>query len=344
MDSIGRRGGLVSGLFLGLLGAGIAAWAVASSFMWGFLAALFMMGIANAAIVLGRFVAAEVHPPFERGRAISNVVVGGTVGAIVGPLLVAPSGEFVNRYGLDELTGPYLASLVLFFLAVLVIGFGLKPDPGALGKAIARLYPEPSLAQNESRSLPQIFRQPRVFIAVLTMVIGQMVMVMVMVITALHMSDHQHNLGQVSLVISAHTVGMFAFSIVSGQLADRWGRGPVILIGAATLLLSCLAAPLSPDVLPLAISLFLLGFGWNFCFVGGSTLLADQLSPAERARTQGFNDLLVGLASATASLSSGLIFAAVGFGTMAMIGAAFSIVPLAGGLLLGRNRLRHQEI
>jgi len=105
-------------------------------------------------------------------------------------------------------------------------------------------------------------------------------------------------LGDISIVISAHTFGMYAFSIVSGQLADRWGRGPVIIIGSVSLILACLGATISPDVLPLGAALFLLGLGWNFCYVGGSTLLADQLTPVERARTQGFNDLLVGLAGA----------------------------------------------
>jgi len=123
-------------------------------------------------------------------------------------------------------------------------------------------------------------------------------------------------------------VGMYAFSIISGRLADRWGRGQVIIFGSATLVLACIAATISPDVLPLGVALFLLGLGWNFCFVGGSTLLADQLSPAERARTQGFNDLLVGLASAIGSLSSGFIFAALGFNTMSLISAVFAFIPL----------------
>jgi MFS family permease len=125
---------------------------------------------------------------------------------------------------------------------------------------------------------------------------------------------------------------MYGFSMISGRLADRWGRGPVIISGAATLLLACFAATLSPEVLPLAVSLFLLGLGWNFCFVGGSTLLADQLSPAERARTQGFNDLLVGMASAFASLGSGVIFASLGYIVMALAGATFSLVPLVAAI------------
>jgi MFS family permease len=93
-------------------------------------------------------------------------------------------------------------------------------------------------------------------------------------------------------------------------------------------LLACITAPLSPNVLPLAVSLFLLGLGWNFCFVGGSTLLADQLSPNERARTQGINDLLVGLASAMGSLGSGLVFAASGYLVIALVSGALALLPL----------------
>ena len=82
----------------------------------------------------------------------------------------------------------------------------------------------------------------------------------------------------------------------------------------------------------------LLGLGWNFCYVGGSTLLADQLSPLERARTQGFNDLLVGLASAIGSLSSGYIFSALGYNTMALIASAVAVVPFLMAFIWQRNK------
>jgi MFS family permease len=189
----------------------------------------------------------------------------------------------------------------------------------------------------------EIFRQPAAMVALLSMVLGQMVMVLVMVITSLHMRGHNHGLTDISIVISSHTFGMYAFSIVSGRLADRWGRGPVIAAGSATLMLACLAATISPDVLPLGVALFLLGLGWNFCYVGGSTLLADQLSPLERARTQGTNDLLVGLASAIGSLSSGFIFAALGYNVMAYVSAIFSVIPFAVAFLwMQRNARRIQ--
>lgn len=327
MDLVGRRNGITLGLVLGVTGAGVIVLAANQSLLLLMFPGMVLMGFGNAAVLLGRFSAAEVNPPEKRGAAISNVVLGGTVGAIFGPLLVGPMGVLSLRLGMDELTGAYIASMVLFGIASVIIFLGLRPDPREVGKQVADLYPD-SAPGGAARSIGTILREPAALTAVTAMALGQVVMVAIMVITSLHMRGHNHQLGDISAVISAHTLGMYAFSIVSGRLADRWGRGPVILTGAATLLLACLTAPLSPDVLPLAVSLFLLGLGWNFCFVGGSTLLADQLSPAERARTQGVNDLLVGLASATGSLGSGLVFAATNYLVITITAGALSLIPL----------------
>jgi MFS family permease len=327
MDLVGRRNGIALGLLLGVAGAGTVVVAANQSLLWLMFPGMALMGFGNAAVLLGRFSAAEVNPPEKRGAAISNVVLGGTVGAIFGPLLVGPMGELSLRLGMDELAGAYMASLVLFGIASAIIFLGLRPDPRDVGKQVAALYPD-SAPDGAARPISVILREPAALTAVTAMVLGQVVMVAIMVITSLHMKGHNHQLGEISTVISAHTLGMYAFSVVSGRLADKWGRGRVILTGAATLLLACLAAPLSPDVMPLAVSLFLLGLGWNFCFVGGSTLLADQLSPAERARTQGVNDLLVGLASATGSLGSGLVFAATSYTVITLLAGILSLIPL----------------
>ena len=327
MDRIGRRNAIVTGLVLGILGNGLVLVAIQdASFLW-LMIGLILMGMTNSAITLGRFVAAEVNAPDQRGRAVSVVVLGGVVGTILARVSASPMGNFAMRIGMDELAGAYLATLVLFALASLFVFVGLRPDPREVGKEVAKLYPE-VIPQGEARPLSQILRQPAVITAVTAMVLGQVVMIAIMVITSLHMEDHQHARSDIYSVISMHSFGMFAPSIISGWLLDRWGRGRMILVGAATLLLACLTAPLSPDVLPLGISLFLLGLGWNFCFVGGSTLLSDQLSPLERSRTQGTNDLLVGLASAFISLSSGFIFNVTSYAVMSLIAAALSLVPL----------------
>jgi MFS family permease len=285
--------------------------------------------MATAALALSRFVAAEVHPPDQRARAISSVVLGGTVGALLGPVIAGVMVRVARVAAFSEFMGPFLAGTALFALVALVLFVWLRPEPGELGRAIAAASPGGAPVSGPARPILTILRERPAIVAVAAMIFGQMTMAMLMVITSLHMRHHDHPLTSISFVISAHVVGMYAFSIISGRLADAWGRGPVIMVGASVLVLACLTAPLSPQLVPLAVALFLLGLGWNFCYVAGSSLLADQLSPSERARTQGFNDLLLGLTSALGSLGSGVVFAAVGYGAMGVVGAAAALIPLS---------------
>ena len=329
MDRIGRRGTLVLGLAAGAVGALLAVLSIEQSSFAGFLVAALFVGVAVSAVQLARFVAAEVHPPSERARAISTVVLGGTIGAIAGPLLAGAAARMASATALEELSGPFLVTAALFVGAGLLVYILLRPEPREIGRAVAALHDPGHAAAGPGRSVVEILRVPAAFVAVMAMVFGQLIMVMLMVITPLHMRGHEHQLSSISFVISAHVVGMYAFSILSGRLADRLGRGPVIVTGAAVLILACLGARLSPQVLPLSVALFLLGLGWNFCYVAGSSLLADQLSPSERGRTQGTNDLLVGLTSAAGSLSSGIVFAAIGYGAMALVAATAALIPLS---------------
>ncbi|HET6948210.1 MAG TPA: MFS transporter [bacterium] len=329
MDRIGRRGTLVLGLAAGAVGALLAVLSIERSSFAGFLVAALLVGVAVSAVQLARFVAAEVHPPSERARAISTVVLGGTIGAIAGPLLAGAAARMAGATALEELSGPFLVTAALFVAAALLVYILLRPEPREVGRALAAIHDPGHAAAGPGRSVVEILRVPAAFVAVMAMVFGQLIMVMLMVITPLHMRGHEHQLSSISFVISAHVVGMYAFSIVSGRLADRLGRGPVIVTGAAVLTLACLSARLSPGVLPLSVALFLLGLGWNFCYVAGSSLLADQLSPSERGRTQGTNDLLVGLTSAAGSLSSGIVFAAIGYGAMALVAATAALIPLS---------------
>jgi MFS family permease len=328
MDRIGRRNSIVLGLIIGVIGNLLVLAAIQSASFMLVMLGLLLMGITNAAVLLGRFAAAEVNTPEQRGRAISAVVLGGVIGTILARVLAVPVGNFAISIGMDELAGAYITTLVLFAVASILVFWGLRPDPRDVGRELAKQYPEAIPQGGESRSILQILREPAAITAVTAMVLGQLVMVAIMVVTSLHMEDHQHARSDIYSVISAHTFGMFAPSIFSGWLLDKVGRGKMIMIGAFILLMACVTAPISPDVLPLGVSLFLLGLGWNFCFVGGSTLLSDQLSPIERSRTQGTNDLLVGLASALISLSSGFIFDAAGYTVMSVIAGVFSLVPL----------------
>jgi MFS family permease len=341
MGRVGRRWGMTLGIACGAVGAGLAVRAIMMRSFPLFLGGLALFGIAHATMQLGRFAAAEVHPPESRGRAISHVVVGGTAGAILGPQLVGLSGQWASRAGMDELAGPFLAAMVIIAAAALAIFTWLRPDPRDLGREVARDYPETRVHQGATRSIYQILKTPGTFVAVAAMVLGQVVMVLIMGMTSLHMVNYDHTLGNISMVISAHTFGMFAFSIISGRLTDRWGRGPVILIGSGTLILASFFAPLSPGVYPLGMALFLVGLGWNFCYVGGSALLSDQLSPAERSRTQGVNDLFIGLATAAVSFGSGLLFASIGYTGIGIVGAVISLLLLG---LIGWWMIQQRQI
>lgn len=337
MERTGRRTGLGVGLLIGAAGGGLSGLALWKESFLFFLAGMALMGLGQAAMLLGRFAAAEVHPPEQRGRAIANVVLGGTVGSIAGPLLVAPAGVLAARIGVNQLVGPYGTAFVLFFIGAVVVWIWLRPDPMEIARKILSRAEEKDKPPEVREPLSAILSRPGVQVAILTMIIGQAVMVMIMVITSLHMKDLTHPLTSISLVISAHTFGMFAFSAVSGRLVDHIGREKVIMLGSAILILAGISAGLSPRVLPIAVSLFLLGLGWNLCFVGGSTLLTDHLSSGEQSRTQGVNDLFVGLASAIGSLGSGFVFAAVGFQVMGFIGAGFAVIPLGVAFWWSRN-------
>ena len=337
MERRGRRIGLAIGLGIGILGSFLSAWGILNLTFLLFLAGMACLGIAQSAMQLGRYAAADVSPLEARGRAIANVVVGGTVGSILGPLLVGPASTWATRVGFNELVGAYAVGLILFVIATVVIAWLLRPEPLEIARELAQRQERTVDANVDAQPLRMIFQRPGVFVASGSMISGQLVMVMLMVITSLHMRNSGFLLNDIALVIAAHTFGMFAFSIFSGRLTDRIGRTPVLMFGSIMLVLAGLTAGLFPGILPLVISLFLLGLGWNFCYVGGSTMLIDNLLNVEQSRVQGINDLLLGLVSAIGSLGSGFVFAAIGYRAVGLFGAVLAIIPLGLSLWWRRN-------
>lgn len=215
MDRLGRRGALILGLVIGAMGAIVAASAIISASFAVFLFGSATIGAAVAALELARFVSAEVHPPHERARAISNVVLGGTMGAIFGPLLAGSASELARRSGMNELAAPYGISLILFVTAAIVIFAFLRPEPRDLGRLIAAGDTGATLSGGPARTIAEILSVRAAQVAVTSMVFGQLVMVMLMVITPLHMRGHNHAITSISFVISAHVVGMYGFSVIS---------------------------------------------------------------------------------------------------------------------------------
>lgn len=345
MGRYGRRSGLALGSLIGVAGAMLAAAGVAAGAFALFLPGLLLLGAGRGILDQGRYAAAEVTPPERRGRAISLVVFGGTIGAVLGPILVSPAGWWAESVGIEPLAGPYLGTAALLGMVTLLL-LGLLPAGlREIARRVAQQHErgdtdEPAAAQitSPARSFRAILRSPESRGAIITMTCAQAAMVMMMAIIGLHMTRHDHGLTDVSFVTSTHVLGMYLLSPVIGHLADRLGRRAMILVSSGVIGAGCVAAPLSLDTPWIALALFLVGLGWSGCFITGSTLLTDSLTPRERARTQGANDAFVNTASAAGSLSSGVLLQAFGFNVLSLVGLAISLAPALALLSAGAGR------
>jgi MFS family permease len=326
----GRRAGLSLGWAIGVGGAVAALVAVSASTFVGLLAAMLLIGIAHASNQLSRFAAADLHPEARRPSVLGWVVWSSTIGAALGPSLLAVGKAAAGGLGIPTLSGGFLIVLV-FYVAALTCAVALRPDPT-------------QLAQPDTDDpvgvigLRAMGRLPHVQAALVIMTVGQVAMVLIMTMTPLHISEHGHGVGVVGLVMSSHLVGMFAFAPPIGRLVSRIGSLRAAMVGMSALTLAGIGASASPadSGYSIGASLFL-GLGWCFCFVAGSALLTRGLAYAQRVRLQGAVDGLVWTSSAAASLSSGVILEMWGFSTLSLIGTAIVVASLA---LVASGRLQ----
>jgi MFS family permease len=335
----GRRRGLLLGLAVGVLGGAVVFGSILLASIPLLLLGSAFTGFANAAGNLGRYIAADMATPERRASALGLVVWGTTVGAVIGPNLTAPAGDMALALGLPELAGAYLLTMAFIGLAWVLSAVMLRPEPYALADPSA--LPGHADAPVAATPMRIIVAQPSVATALVSLVAAQVVMVLIMTMTPIHLTDHGHGLETVGLVLSAHTFGMFGLSPISGRLTDRFGSPLVIAAGLVGLAAAALLAALAPPDggFPLTFALFLLGYGWNLCFVAASSLLSHGLALGERTRIQGIADTLTWGTAAFASLSSGLVVAAASYTVLGFVGVGLTIVP-AAFLALQGPRLR----
>ena len=331
MDKRGRRAGFVLGYSLAILGAIWSAVAITQLSFWQFCLGAMVLGMGRGISEQTRYAAAEIYPPAQRARIIGLLVWAGTIGSVGGPLLVEPTSQIATQFGLDGQSGPFWATAIIAALATLLTFLFLRPDPLQISRQLG--YDQTSTqSEQPARSLREIFSHPYLRLAVASLAIGQLVMTLIMVITPLHMAHHEHNLQAISWVLMGHTLGMFGLAPVTGWLVDRFGQLPMVLLGGLLLVLSSVMTPLSTDLVFLIATLFLLGLGWNFTFIAGSSMMAEAVAAHERGRAQGFSESLVALASGSSSLGTGLAFAYGGIVLVGVIGLACSLAFMAAAL------------
>jgi MFS family permease len=323
MKKVGRRAGLIRGASVGIAGAAICAAAIWQASFWLLCFGALVWGTYNAFGQYYRFVAAEVAAPDFRATAVSLVLAGGLVGGIVGPTL--------SRYTVDlagpKFAGAYLA-LIVFALATMAVLSRIR-------------IPEPTAAEQAAsgRPLSEIARQPKYVVAVMAGAISYGVMNFLMTSTPIAMGVCGHPYGDAAFVISSHVIGMFAPSFVTGGLIRRLGTIPVMLAGAALNVVSIAIALAGVAVANFWWSLVLLGVGWNFLYIGATTLLTETYRPEERAKAQGANETAIFAMMAVSSLSSGMIVTNAGWDKVNFAAAPLiAVVVAALGFLLFRQR------
>jgi len=340
----GRRIGLAAGYAIGVFGALLATAAVLTRSFPLLLIGTTFIGFGNSSNQLSRYAAADMAPAARRATAIGTVVWAATVGSVVGPQLVPIASDLAVRAGLPGLAGPYFVPIIFVGIAAILSFVLLRPDPYELADRMSIEETEAAAAAPRE-PLREIVRRPGVIAAIVALVVGQFVMTLIMTMTPLHMTQHGHSLGAVGAVLSAHTLGMFALSPVSGRLTERFGPIRTIFLGTAILALSAVLAAGAPpsggDIL--FVALFLLGFGWNLGFVAGSSLLSEHLEIHERTRIQGLADALIWSTAAAASLGSGVIMAFAGYTALGVLGAGAVLIPVFT-LRAHRHALGHAHV
>jgi MFS family permease len=322
MKKVGRRNGFLTGTAFGIAGGAIATLGIWMSSFWTLVFGTLVLGTYNAFGQYYRFAAADAVPLSWKPRAISLVMAGGLVGGIIGPEL--------SKHTIQLAQTTYLAayaSLIGFCIVTIAILSRLR-------------IPEPKAADSHgpTRPLAEIMAQPVFIVAVAVAALGYGVMNLLMTSTPLAMGFCGHPYAAAASVISAHVIAMFGPSFFTGSLITRFGVLNVMMAGVAAML-ACVWIALSGQLVThFWWSLVLLGLGWNFMYVGGTTLLTDAYRPAEKAKAQGANEILVFCTTATSSFASGVLVNASGWNTLNYVAVPFLLIAGGAALWLARRR------
>ncbi|MFG1883089.1 MFS transporter [Micromonospora sp. NPDC049102] len=335
----GRRPGLVLAYAVGAVGGVLVVLAAATRSVPLLFLGMLLFGGGTAANLQARYTAVDLAEPARRGRQLSLIVWATTIGAVAAPNFAALADRVTTGWGLPPLAGPFAFSAAAFVLAAVVLLGLLRPDPLLTARRLAA-SPSATAAPVGVRA-PRgagmrvawsvVRGQPAARLGIAAVAVGHLVMVAVMAMTPVRLGESHADadvLRLVGIVLSLHIAGMYAFSPVVGWLTDRLGRRAVILGGVGLLLAACaVAGTAGHHTSRLSVGLVLLGLGWSGTMVAGSTLLSESVSADVRPSVQGFSDMIMGLAGASAAVLSGFVMQVAGYPVLTLL-AAVATVPL----------------
>ena len=320
MTRVGRKIGFVTGASLGTLGGLLAAAGMLTSSLLLLCLGTFLAGTYQGFAQFYRFAASEVAEGDFKPRAISLVLAGGVVAALVGPALARIGGDLLQ----PTYTGSFLFLALASALAVGVLLFVNVPRTV-----------DTAAAKAAARPLGEIVRQPTYLVALFGAVTGYGIMILAMTATPLAMVHHHHSLDDTATVIQLHVLGMFLPSFFTGSLIARFGVLRVMFTGILLLTGHVLFTLSGTGFYSFTAALILLGVGWNFLYIGGTNLLTRTYSTAEKGKAQATNDLTIFIVGLVASLSAGVLQNTIGWQALNMALLPLLAVTAAAILWLG---------
>jgi len=332
-DRRGRKAGLMLGLVVSLVGSlGLTAAQVLQSFPL-FCLALLVFGLGVGAAQQLRLAAADMFPPHRRAEGLGYVLTGSLVGAMGGPVLIALAQAAAPGLGLDPIATSWLFVPALILPTILLVAL-LRPDPRAIALNLGDYYPgltQDVVATDVQQKLPAVrtlFHEASMRVATANSVAAYGTMSMMMALTPLSMSHHGATLQEISLSVALHVVGMFAFSLPLGWLADRVGRRTVLIGGGLISAVGAVLVPFSDDYWLATAGIFFVGVGWSCANVATTAILADSTTPQQRGQAIGINDALSGAASIATPIMGGLLVQYLGMPSLAIASIVLLSVPL----------------
>lgn len=300
MSRIGRKRSFLLGTIIAMLGAMVCAYAIIHHWFSLFILGSVFIGVFSGFANFYRFTAADNVDEEHKSRAISYVLAGGVLAAVIGPNLANHTRELISG---AAFAGSFVSIVGLYILSFILLNFLDLP------------YQKQSMEIkiHTGRAISQIARQPRFIIAVICGMLGYAIMTLVMTATPLAMQHHHHVYSDTAFVIQWHVLGMFAPSFFTGDLIKRFGVLRIMFLGTVFGLLCVLINLTGTSVTHFWVALLLLGVSWNFLFIGATTLLTETYTPDERFKTQALNDFFVFSMVSAASLSAGILHHKLGW-------------------------------
>jgi MFS family permease len=344
-DTYGRKPGIQLGLGLALLGTITVGVAMLLHGIVALVVGMLIFGMGFNAAQQLRVAAADMFPPRLRAMALGFVATGSLLGLVVSPILVWISEIVASRTGLEPIALPWLMVPTLILVGMVLVTF-VQPDPREIGMHLERYYPDytpppkPPAGQRSAFSARTLWRRTPARQAIISNCAGQGNMSIVMVLTSLVLFHHGHSLTAIAFSHMFHSIGMFAFTIPIGWLADRIGRERVMYPGVATTLIGAIFVTFGAELWSVTLGTFLVGLGWSAANVAATAILADLSETEHRGRAIGVSDGGAGVMTVLAAVVTGPLVECTSLPAAGAAAALVAVVPLLLLAMLQLSRWR----